>query len=259
LAEDLAFGIGTLRARAARERKVRLLREEVERDARKQLAATLHDGVAQSVQAVNLGLKRLRAVGTREGRMDSDLLSQIIDDVSGVIAELRDVSHELRPPFLERMELTEAIQYYCSELSERTGISIRVAKKKFVADPGARVREQCFLSFREALSNAIKHGKASRIDVVLRSTASDSLVLKVTDDGIGFDTERTFSAPSGLGLSMIRERAESIGGSAEIRSMPGKGTRVKITVPTGADLMSAQLDLTPETIRSNPDVEVTQR
>jgi signal transduction histidine kinase len=121
------------------------------------------------------------------------------------------------------------------------------------------VREQCFLSFREALSNAIKHGKASRIDVVLRSTASDSLVLKVTDDGIGFDTERTFNAPSGLGLSMIRERAESIGGSAEIRSMPGKGTRVKITVPTGADLMSAQLDLTPETIRSNPDVEVTQR
>ena len=238
LAEDLAFGIGTLRARAGQERKVRLLREEVERDARKRLAATLHDGVAQSVQAVNLGLKRLRALGSGGQQLNTDLLNQIIDDVGAIIGELREVSHELRPLYLEQMGLTEAIRYYSSELSERAGINIRVSAKKVAAVTDARVREQCFLSVREALTNAIKHGNASRIDVVLKSRSPDSLTLRISDDGIGFDTEQIFRKPSGLGLSMIRERAESVGGNAEIFSTRGKGTRVTIKVPIRADLTS---------------------
>jgi two-component system NarL family sensor kinase len=240
LAEDLAFGIETSRARAAHERKVRLLREEIERDTRKRIAAALHDGVAQSMQAVNLGLKRMRALAAGGQQLQTDLLNQIIDDVGGIIGELREVSHELRPLFLERMGLTEAIRYYCSELSERAGVNVRVLAQAFPEEPDARVREQCFLGFREALTNAIKHANASRIDVVLESPAPDSLTLRIADDGAGFDTEQTFSSPSGLGLSMIRERAESIGGDAQILSTPGKGTAVTITVPLGPDLTSTQ-------------------
>jgi signal transduction histidine kinase len=240
LAEDLAFGIGTLRARAAHERKVRLLREEVERDTRKRVAAALHDGVAQSVQAVNLGLKRLRALAAGGQQLQADLLNRIIDDIGGILGELREVSHELRPLFLERMSLTEAIQYHCSELSERAGIPIRVLAQDVPVPLGERVKEQCFLSFREALSNAIKHANASRIDVVLEALASESLNLRIADDGVGFDTVRMFNSPAGLGLSMIGERVESIGGSAQILSTPGKGTTVTITVPLEPDLSATQ-------------------
>ncbi len=235
LAEDLAFGIGTLRARAAHERKVRLLREEVERDTRKRVAAALHDGVAQSVQGVNLGLKRLRALAAERQEQSTVLLDRIIDDVGGIIRELREVSSELRPLFLERMGLIEAIRYYCSELSERAGIPVRVLGREVPVQLGERVKEQCFLSFREAFNNSIKHAKASRIDVILEAAAAESLNLRIADDGVGFDTVRVFNSPSGLGLSMIRERAESIGGNAQILSKPGKGTTVTITIPLEPD------------------------
>jgi PAS domain S-box-containing protein len=240
LAEDLAFGIGTMRARAAHEQKVRLLREEVERDTRKGIAAALHDGVAQSVQAVNLGLKRLRVLAAGGQQQNADLLNRIIDDIGGIIGELREVSHELRPPFLERMGLFEAIKYYCNELSERTGITLHVLTQETPVQLGERVKEQCFLSFREALSNAIKHANGSRIDVVLEALASESLKLRIADDGVGFDTSQMFNSPAGLGLSMIGERAESIGGSAQILSTPGKGTTVLITVPLRPDLTTMQ-------------------
>lgn len=240
LAEDLAFGIGTLRARAVHERKVRLLREEVERDTRKRVAATLHDGVAQSVQGVYLGLKRLRALAAGEQQLHADLLNRIIDEIGGILGELREVSHELRPLFLERMGLIEAIQYYCGELSERAGIGVHVVAQDVPVQLGERVKEQCFLSFREALTNAIKHAHASRIDVVLEAPASESLKLRIADDGVGFDTARKFNLPAGLGLSMIGERAESIGGSAQILSTPGMGTTVIITLPLGPDLSAME-------------------
>ncbi|MEA3275176.1 MAG: ATP-binding protein [Pseudomonadota bacterium] len=99
---------------------------------------------------------------------------------------------------------------------------------------------QCFLSLREASTNAIEHANASRIDVVLESPASDSLTPRFADDGAGFDTKQTFSSPAGLGPSMIRERAESIRGSAQILSTPGKGTRATITVPPKPDPTSTQ-------------------
>jgi signal transduction histidine kinase len=240
LAEDLAFGIGTMRSRAAHEQKVRLLREEVERDTRKRIAAVLHDGVAQSVQAVNLGLKRLRVLAAGGQQLNAGLLNQIIDDIGGIIGELREVSHELRPLFLERMGLFEAIQYYCSDLSERTGIAIHVLAQETPVQLGERVKEQCFLSFREALTNAIKHANGSRIDIVLEALASESLKLLIADDGVGFDTDRSFNSPTGLGLSMISERAKSIGGRAQILSTPGKGTTVLITVPPGPEITPMQ-------------------
>ncbi len=236
LAEDLAFGIETIRVRAAHERKVRRLREEVERDTRKRVAAVLHDGVAQSVQGVNLGLMRLRTLAAGGKQLPADLLDRITDDTRGILGELREISHELRPLFLERMGLIEAIQYYCGELSEGAGITIRVVAQEVSVQLEERVKEQCFLSFREALSNAVKHANASRIDVILEVLASESLSLRIADDGIGFDTARMFNTPSGLGLSMIDERAESIGGSAQILSTPGQGTTVTITAPLGPDL-----------------------
>jgi signal transduction histidine kinase len=231
LAEDLAFGIETSRARAARKQRVRRLREEVEQEERRRIAATLHDGVAQSVQAVNLGLKRLRALGDKEPQLRSDLLNRVIDEVGCILVELREVSQELRPLFLERMELKDAIRYHCSQQSTRVGLAIHVSGHSESLPLEDRVKEQCFLSFREALNNAVKHATATRIDVTLETLMPESLVLRIDDDGVGFDPGEAFCLPSGLGLSMIAERADSVGGHAEIHSTPGQGTAVTITVP----------------------------
>lgn len=239
LAEDLTFGIETLRARSAHERKVRLLRDEVERDTHKRIAATLHDGVAQSAQAVNLGLKRLRALAAQEQGLRADLFDQLVDEIGGIIRDLRGLSHELRPPLLERMGLLDAIRYHCSELADRAGIEVHVAAQDLPLQLGDRAKEQCFLGCREALGNVVKHAHASRVDVVVEVLPPDRLALRIVDDGVGFDPEREFQSPAGLGLAMITERAESIGGSAAVQSAPGRGTEVTITVPLEPNLVVA--------------------
>jgi PAS domain S-box-containing protein len=231
LAEDLAFGIKTARARLARKQTVRRLREEVEQEERRRIAATLHDGVAQSVQAVNLVLKRVRDLGDKKRQQRCNLLNRAICEIGGVSAELREISHELRPLFLERMELQEAIRYHCNEQSRGTGLVIHVSGYEKFLPMEERVKQQCFLSFREALNNAIKHASASRIEVTLEIMASEALVIQIDDDGVGFDSEEVFSLPSGLGLAMMAERAHSVGGHTRIHSTPGQGTAVTITVP----------------------------
>jgi PAS domain S-box-containing protein len=234
LVGDLGFGIQTLRSRAARAQKVRLLREEAEREAQKRLAATLHDGVGQSMQAVNLGLKRLRALTSEGERPTGELLDRLIDDVGGVIAELRSVTQQLRPPFLERMGLPGAIRYWCNVLGERSGIAIHVVSDDDVIQLDKRAKEQCFLIIHEALSNATSHAQATRIDVNLESSGTGWLRARIADNGRGFDPGQSWQAPSGLGLSMMSERAASVGGQVEIHSASGEGTTVSVTVPLTA-------------------------
>ena len=231
LAGDLSFGIQTQRARVARAQKVRLLREEAEREEQKRLAATLHDGVGQSMQAVNLGLKRLQALASEDKQPTGELLDRLIDDVRGVIAELRTVTQELRPPFLERMGLAEAVRYWCKVLGERSGIDIHVVSNDDVVQLDERLKEQCFLILREALNNAINHAHATRIDVNLETPGTGWLKVRISDNGRGFDPGQAWEAPSGMGLSMMSERAASIGGHVEIHSASGEGTTVSTTIP----------------------------
>jgi len=235
-----------LRARSAHERKVRLLREEVERDTRKRIAASLHDGVAQTAQAVNLGLKRLRSLAVPGQELPPDLLDTAIRDVGEIIGELRKVSHELRPLFLERMGLIDAVRYYCGELAERAEIDVRFIAQDLSVELGQRVKEQCFLVVREALTNAVKHASASRIDVMLEVFASETLTLRIADDGVGFDPKLELNSPGGLGLSMMSERADSIGGNTSIHSAPDLGTTVTISVPLGPNLPEERELLDPE-------------
>lgn len=231
LAQDLAWGIRTARTRAAEAQRVRQLRDEVERDAHKRIAATLHDVVGQSMQAVNLGLKRVRALAASDAQLPAELLDPLIAEVGSAIGELRAISQELRPLFLERLSLLDALRFHCSETSARAGVAIRVLADEAPFNLDKRAKEQCFLASREALSNAIRHAHANRIDVVLRIWPPGRLCLTIIDDGVGFDTQAAFERPAGLGLCMIRERAESVLGHARIRSTPGKGTRVRISVP----------------------------
>jgi len=231
LAEDLAYGIQTVRSRATQAQQVRRLREEAEKDERQRIAATLHDVVGQSMQVVHLTLKRLRASAATGTQLPRDLLDGAIAEAGIAIGQLRELSTELRPIFLERMPLIDAIRFHCRETSARAGIEVLVRSPddRFCLDD--RVKEQCFFGFREALANAIRHAKANRIDVVLETPLPRRLTLRIIDDGVGFDPHKAFRRPAGLGLSMIQERAASVGGQAEILSTPGSGTCVTIAVP----------------------------
>ena len=232
LAADLAFGIETLRSREAQKEEALRLRAEVECEQCRRIAGVLHDGVGQSLQAVNLGVKTLRKLGDSQASLRNELLDTVIIEVGNTIAELREVNQELRPLFTRHTDLPEAIQQQCRNLHQRAPIPIHLTIGEQPCPMSERAQEQCFLVFREALNNALKHSQANRIDVSLEtSTASDTLTLRIADDGRGFDLHDDSLHPTGHGLSMMTERAADVGGHTRIDSAPGAGTRVTITVP----------------------------
>ncbi len=157
LAQDLAHGIQTVRLRAAEAQRIRRLREEVEREERKRIAATLHDVVGQSLQSVNLSLKRLRAAATTDTQSPDCLLQAALGEVQITIEQLRELGKELRPPCLESMRFTEAVRCQCDATGAHAGVAIRLHASGVYAIQTQRLKEQCFLSFREALGNAVRH------------------------------------------------------------------------------------------------------
>jgi two-component system, NarL family, sensor kinase len=228
----LCIGIATLRLRSMREERMMQFKSRVEQDERKRIAATLHDGIGQTMQAVNLGIRRARTLTGNAQQPISELLDHNITTIGNVIEELRNLSHELRPLHLERMGIVDAIRHYCNDLEEESKIRINVTSVGQAFRLNAISKEQCYMSFREALNNAVRHAQATRIEVAIASPSPGLLTIQVRDNGVGFKTGEKLNHPLGLGLSLIAERMQGIGGHAKIHSTPGTGTVVELTAPT---------------------------
>lgn len=231
LARDLAVGIWTLRERTRAARENRRLREEIERDVQTRLAATLHDGVSQTLQALNLDLKQIRGIAQRGDPIPAARLDRLVAECNEALRDLRAVSVELHGSFLEWLPLYEAIRLHCSKTAERIGapIQLQVDGAALVLDEQTRL--QCFLAFREALSNAARHAQARRIEVHLRGRPLGWLTLAVIDNGVGITSQGANVRGTGLGLNIIRERAAAVKGRVDIRSRIGRGTLVRIRIP----------------------------
>ncbi|MBK8638443.1 MAG: GAF domain-containing protein [Chromatiaceae bacterium] len=228
LAQDLACGIvQRVRVRG----RARPVDGEVDQGERNRILTTLQEGVGQSMQAVNLGLKRGRAMAAKKEPVLTELLDQLSAEVGSAIQGLRDLGQELRLGFLEHLPFPDAIRLHCQETSLRAGIAIDVRAKNTGFELDKQVKEQGFFCFREALDNAVRHAQASRIEVSLEVGPSGWLHLEIRDNGVGFDTRQASRRFDGLGLCAIRERAESVFGRAKIQSFPRHGTRVRISVP----------------------------
>ena len=205
------------------------LKEELEKKERSRLAALLHDGIGQNLQAVNLGLKMVT------GKADPDVAEILVGlngEVRNAIEQVRSLSSELSPVRLEQMDLAEAIRSHVSKLTVRVKADIRL-----VSDGGSyafldeRIKEHCFLVFQEVLTNAIKHSDASLIEVRLGVVDAAWLVMEISDNGSGFSPQKTSVRDSGLGISIVQDRAQRLGGKVDIQSKPGKGTRVTVRIP----------------------------
>ena len=133
----------------------------------------------------------------------------------------------LRPLHYDKMELIPALTNYLKSYETQTHIKtgFSVSGDEMALFP--RTKIFLFRIVQEALSNVEKHAKAQQADVHLRIDP-DRLTVTITDDGIGFDTR---AAAAGFGLTSMRERARAIGAHLVVRSAPGRGTTVALTVP----------------------------
>ena len=217
------------RQRQRAERQVRdlggrLLHEQENERAR--IARELHDDISQQLALLQVDLKLLRLDGP-EAEMAADL-SRIVDDVAHSV---HDLSHRLHPARLRLIGLVGALNGLQRE-SSRPDMAVLFSHDDVPASISPELALTLYRIVQEALQNAAKYSHAHVVRVSLRGAAG-RVLLRIEDDGVGFDVREGFG--KGLGLISMRERLDAFDGTVEIQSAPGAGTRVLVDVPLAAD------------------------
>jgi two-component system, NarL family, sensor histidine kinase UhpB len=216
---------GDLYRRRLRDIAVRALNATEEE--RKRIARELHDGTAQTLAALRVRLRVARSAGDSEVR--SALLERIGLELGEAAEEIRRIAQGLRPPALDMLGLAPAIESCARSVSEAAGLALEaeIERVEDLLTPEAELA--LYRIAQEALSNVARHSAADRVRVRL-GAAGRTVVAIIEDDGRGFGVGEEMSS-RGLGLFGMQERAAYVGGTVEIESEPGSGTRIRATIP----------------------------
>ena len=193
---------------------------------RARIARELHDDISQQMALVEIDLEVLgRALPAEE----EDLAREALERVHGVAKSVHDLSHRLHPAKLRLIGLVAALHGLERELSQRD-CAVTFTHESVPSALPPDVTLCLFRVIQEALQNALKYSKAGGVAVHLAG-APDGLTATVVDDGVGFDVRAAWG--KGLGLISMSERLEAIGGTLQIHSKRGHGTRLELRVPVG--------------------------
>lgn len=195
---------------------------------RHRLAGELHEGLGQELAGIALGLRSLATGAQRGAAVGPQALQDAIAAIERSIGTTRDLARDLSPVRTERGSLSVALARLASESSRRLGVPVTAISDPEDVALADAASDQFYRVAREAITNAVVHGRARAVTVSL-SRRDGALTLEVADDGIGMEVPA--AAAEGLGLRMMRYRVDLLRGSFEIRSTPGQGTRVLVVVP----------------------------
>ncbi len=193
---------------------------------RRRIARDIHDTLTQWLGAFKLRLQ-LIGRGLPEGTFgNQEGFQGVLGEVDALIDQSRRIAHDISPTLVRERGLHNALKDLTDAYRQSAAISHNLALDAQML--GAGTQEHLYRIVQEAVANAVRHGKASRVDIAITMDHRE-LTLTIHDDGQGFDP--TVSGNLSLGLKNIRERAELLDGTAEITSEDGKGTTITITVP----------------------------
>jgi signal transduction histidine kinase len=198
---------------------------------RRQLAHDLHDEVGQALTALKMNLQTMQRVA--DTSMVQNSLHDSFSILDTLLARVRDLSLDLRPSLLDHLGLVPAIRWYAIRQAERADLKVQVDADSLPQDLPADMAVVCFRIVQEAVTNVLRHAKATRLDVVLRTTDS-GFDLIVKDNGVGFRISESMTEVEGrwaIGLVGMRERVRALKGHIRIHSAPGKGTEVFAHIP----------------------------
>ncbi|EJL77719.1 PAS domain S-box [Polaromonas sp. CF318] len=219
----------TERVRAAEELSAFASAAHAIRESEKtRIARELHDELAQSLTAIKMDATWVREAMPR----DAQALRAKLDDMLGLldttVAATRRIASDLRPLLLDDLGLVPAIEWLTHNFSQRHGVLCRLSLDEEV-ELGEPYATAVFRIVQESLVNVAKHAGASRVEVRIERTGA-AVVLEVADDGAGFALEAPRKTSS-LGLMGLRERARLLQGTVDIDTVPGRGTRIRVSIP----------------------------
>ena len=194
---------------------------------RQRLARELHDSVSQSLYGITLGVETASDLAGRDPERVGEPLGYVRQLAQAGMAEMRAIILGLRSESLERQGLVVGLAGQAQELETHYGLTV---EKSLTAEPpvSLEAKEELLRVGQEALHNIAKHAHATRVQLHL-AVEETNLVLEIADDGAGFDTNRQF--PGHLGLVSMEERIQRLGGTLQISSAIGRGTRLHAQVP----------------------------
>ena len=210
---------------ARESRRARELVVVAREEERRRLRRDLHDGVGPSVAALALQVETARDLATEDPEAAAGLLARLAPRINAVVADVRALVHELRPPTLDELGLAAAVRELAARLSGGDA-EVDVLAEDLGPLPAA-VEVATYRIVGEAVANAVRHARATRVVVEMRCE-SDMLCAAVRDDGRGIPDQPGV----GLGLASMRARSEELGGTFAVASGPS-GTTVTVRLPLG--------------------------
>jgi signal transduction histidine kinase len=219
---------------------------------RKKISRELHDVIAQTLTGINVRLAALKAESTAS---TEDLQKKITNTQELVEASVEIVhrfARELRPTLLDDLGLIPALKSFMKTFTEETGVRASLAAFAEVEKVDGDRRTVLYRVAQEALTNVARHAKASRAEVIIQELPG-IISMQIKDDGKGFDADgaRGSKKTTRLGLLGMRERVEMVGGTFCVDSASGRGTTIRVEIPsTSGTSRKSKLKkpLTPSTL-----------
>jgi signal transduction histidine kinase len=189
---------------------------------RNRLARDLHDAVTQTLFSASLVAEVLPRLWKQDRAEGESSLAELQDLTRGALAEMRALLLELRPAGILETDLDELLRHLAESVTGRARLPVTV-KIDGEGEIPPKVKVALYRIAQEALNNITKHAEASKATVFVQNDP-DRILLRVRDDGDGFDPDLIL--PTSLGLGIMQERAEEINARLTVRSQPGEGTEV---------------------------------
>lgn len=202
--------------------------QSVREEERMNIARDIHDDLGQMLLALNMDLSWF---GDKYGdhKPISEKIALMLSTLRAIIQSVKRICTELRPSILDDFGLVDSLQWQADEFQKRTGIECSVDDGLEDIEIDKEQSTALFRIFQEALTNVLKHAKATK--VTARLTKDDeNMILEVIDNGIGISDEQLHK-PQSFGLIGMRERVYPWGGKVEVTRNRNKGTTVKVGIP----------------------------
>jgi signal transduction histidine kinase len=203
---------------------------------RHRLAGELHDSVSQALFSMTLHTRALQLAvqqdgGDPQGRMARGL-AELRDLTQSALAEVRALILQMRPESLHEEGLIVAVRRHAAGVAAREGLDVGVHAPDHRLPLDEQTEEELLRVVQEAMHNSVKHARARRINLSVWTPAdpSGTLVVEIADDGTGFDP--TVPRPGHLGLHIMRERVERMGGQLTVDSSPSRSTTIRAILPS---------------------------
>lgn len=204
------------------------------------IARELHDELGQILTGLKMELTRVRRVCSGNGHPTAgdQAMVEMSQQIDRAIDSVRRLSSELRPPVLDQLGLTAALDWLARDCEAKAGPAILLNVKGLDAPVDGLVSTTVFRIVQEALTNVVRHADATEVTIDLLATGA-SMTLTVHDNGKGIDPAAA-EGPKSLGIFGMRERALLVGGSFRVQGEPGHGTTITVVVPRQPQELAGQ-------------------